>query len=132
MTEDSVIRLKRLVNETFYAAANGELPPGFDMWGLAMNDGWTVAHVAANQGTLPKEFDKWFLLDNDGCSVAHHAALRGHLPEDVPDDVLKFTDAYGDSVASDLLAVEETVPASLITRAKFVLGMAPDADASTP
>lgn len=62
------------------AAQYGHLPPGFDQWGLANKDGWTVAHVAALFDRVPPGFDQWELANKDGRTVAHVAAQYGHLP----------------------------------------------------
>ena len=43
----------------FEMAAKGELPPDFDQWRLADENGRTVAHVAAESGHLPKGFKHW-------------------------------------------------------------------------
>ena len=51
------------------AAANGDLPEGFDQWDIADETGWTVAHVAAVHGRLPKNFDKWDLKDKSDVTV---------------------------------------------------------------
>jgi len=69
-----------LVDDIFTAASWGQLPPDFDRWDLADNDGRTVAHEAAQHGHLPPDFDRWDLADNDGYTVAHVAAESGHLP----------------------------------------------------
>jgi hypothetical protein len=36
---------------------------------LADNNGWTVAHEAANWGNLPEDFNRFDLEDNDGKTV---------------------------------------------------------------
>ena len=56
------------------------LPTGFNEWGLANNDGWTVAHKAACYDLLPSNFTQWELADNDGWTVAHSAACYNRLP----------------------------------------------------
>jgi hypothetical protein len=64
------------------AAEYGHLPKAFDRWNLAVCNGWTVAHEAARKGTLPDDFNQWDLRDEGGRTVAHTAARYGHLPSD--------------------------------------------------
>ena len=60
----------------FEMAAKGQLPPDFDQWKLAGDNGKTVAHEAAESGHLPEGFDYWDLADKLGWTVAHAAALN--------------------------------------------------------
>ena len=60
----------------------GHLPEGFDLWGLADEEGRTVAHEAARWQHLPEGFDRWDLADKTGWTVAHMAATWGRLPQD--------------------------------------------------
>jgi hypothetical protein len=47
---------------------------------LANNDGWTVAHVAAQCNHLPPDFNQWNLTDNNGYTVAQIAYMYNRLP----------------------------------------------------
>jgi ankyrin repeat protein len=63
----------------------GRLPDGFDRWDLKDEDGWTLAHYAAEYGGLPDDFSRWDLTNNDGVTVAQWAveknrALKGFNP----------------------------------------------------
>jgi hypothetical protein len=60
-------------------ARSGDLPAGFNQWGLA-HQGEAVAHAAAVYGYLPDDFDQWELLNINGWTVAHVAAAYKHLP----------------------------------------------------
>lgn len=70
------------VDELFEMAKGGTLPPDFNMWDLADNDGWSVAHVAAGKNTPPPDFNQWGVVDKNGWAVAHQAAVWGNLPHD--------------------------------------------------
>ena len=60
------------------------LPAGFSYWEICdLEDGYTVAHVAARRGDLPNGFDRWDLADDDGWTVAQEAARAGTLPNDI-------------------------------------------------
>jgi len=45
-------------------------------------EGWTAAHFAAAEGYLPEGFDLWHLVSNSGETVAQSAAKNDRLPED--------------------------------------------------
>jgi hypothetical protein len=64
------------------ASMHGHLPADFDQWDLANKNGWTVAHSTAMRRHLPAHFSQWDLADNKGWTVAHIAASWGHLPVD--------------------------------------------------
>jgi hypothetical protein len=58
-------------------ARSGDLPADFDQWGLADENGWTVAHTAALHGHLPVGFNMWDMSNNGGWTVAHAAVTAG-------------------------------------------------------
>ena len=64
------------------AAEKGYLPKDFNQWEIANKIGWSVAHVAAGYNNLPKDFNQWKIKDKDNWSVAHEAAENGYLPKD--------------------------------------------------
>jgi len=66
------------------AARRGPLPPNFNRWEWADQDGWTAAHEAAEKGRLPPDFDRWELTDSKGWTVAQLAYELGYLPDDFP------------------------------------------------
>ena len=69
----------------FSQAETGNLPKGFDDWGMnefENGKGRTLAHVAAANGHLPPDFSNWGGRDNQGNTVAHAAAANGHLPDE--------------------------------------------------
>jgi ATP-dependent Lon protease len=51
-------------------AREGTLPPDFDQWSLADEDGWTVAHEAIKYRNLPTGFNRWDLLEKKGSPLA--------------------------------------------------------------
>jgi hypothetical protein len=57
------------------AAYYGHLPvlglDGFHEWGLADNEGKTVAHLVARIRGLPDNFDQYDMVDNNGWTVGH-------------------------------------------------------------
>ena len=57
------------LRELFNQARDGTLPPDFDQWDLADEQGWSVAHEAAAAQHLPPDFDRWELADMDGYTV---------------------------------------------------------------
>lgn len=63
-----------------WASAGHPFPEEFSQWGLADIWGNTVAHIAAEYGVIPEGFDEWALTDSYGNSVAHLAAEFGTLP----------------------------------------------------
>jgi hypothetical protein len=56
-----------------------------ELWKLADDRGWTVAHVAAKHGLLPANFDQWDMAITEqrhrSRTVAHIAAENGTLPD---------------------------------------------------
>ena len=64
------------MKEIFRAAKSGTLPDDFDLWDLAVCDGWTVAHEAARYGHLPDDFRLWSLTDINGITVRDIAVRR--------------------------------------------------------
>jgi hypothetical protein len=49
---------------------HGLLPADFNQWALTNNNGWTVAHEAAERGDLPSNFDQWDLTNDKGVRVS--------------------------------------------------------------
>lgn len=84
------------------AAEQDALPDDFDQWEISNDKGWTVAHVAAATGCLPNDFNLWHLADNKSWTVAHVAAENERLPYDVSREVLELEAGNGDLV-EDLL-----------------------------
>ncbi len=72
------------VARNYVMTPHGRLPAGFSYWEICdLEDGYTVAHVAARRGDLPPDFDRWGLADDDGWTVAQEAARAGTLPADI-------------------------------------------------
>lgn len=69
------------VARNYVMAPHGRLPDGFSYWEICdLEDGHTVAHVAARRGDLPPDFDRWELADDDGWTVRDEAARAGTVP----------------------------------------------------
>ncbi len=63
------------VARNYVMTPHGRLPDGFSYWEICdLEDGHTVAHVAARRGDLPSDFDRWELADDDGWTVRDEAA----------------------------------------------------------
>ncbi len=72
------------VARNYALTPHGRLPDGFSYWETCdLEDGHTVAHVAARRGDLPADFDRWDLADDDGWTVAQEAARSGTLSDDI-------------------------------------------------
>jgi hypothetical protein len=84
------------------AAEQDALPEDFDQWEISNDKGWTVAHVAAAEGCLPNGFNLWHLANNKGWTVAHVAAENERLPYDVSREVLEL-EADNSELVEDLL-----------------------------
>ncbi len=88
------------VAKNYALTPHGSLPCGFNWWEICdLEDGYTVAHVAARRGDLPPDFDRWTLADDDGVTVAHVAANSGNLPSDF--DRWDLADNHGWTVGQE-------------------------------
>lgn len=64
------------------AADDGKLPDDFNMWEIATKiHNITVAHVAAGTMVLNLTPKQWTMADNTGWTVAHVAACSHNLPK---------------------------------------------------
>lgn len=69
------------VARNYVMIPHSRLPDGFSYWEICdLEDGHTVAHVAARRGDLPHDFDRWELADDDGWTVRDEAVRAGMPP----------------------------------------------------